>query len=59
MLRLQLNGLKVPPTRINLKKSLVSDIDVDGTIYKNIMEYKSNKNQALITELGFCYLKRK
>lgn len=37
--------------RINLKKSLVSDIDVDGTIYKSIMEYVQllNERSANIT----------
>lgn len=31
--------------KINLKKSQVSDIDVDGTIYKNIMEYVQLLNE--------------
>lgn len=37
--------------KINLKKSLVSDIDVDGTIYKSIMEYVQllNERSASIT----------
>ena len=37
--------------KINLKKSQVSDIDVDGTIYKNIMEYVQllNEKSADIT----------
>jgi ppGpp synthetase/RelA/SpoT-type nucleotidyltranferase len=43
-------------TRINLKKSLVSDIDVDGTVYKSIMEYVQllNERSAHITlQLSF------
>lgn len=37
--------------KINLKKSQVSDIDVDGTIYKSIMEYVQllNERSAGIT----------
>lgn len=37
--------------RINLKKSQVSDIDADGTIYKSIMEYVQllNERSAHIT----------
>lgn len=31
--------------KINLKKSYVSDIDIDGTIYKSIMEYVQLLNE--------------
>ena len=37
-----LNG---PNAKINLKKSRVADIDVDGTIYKSIMEYVQFLNE--------------
>lgn len=42
--------------RINLKKSQVADIDADGTVYKNIMEYVQllNKRSAGISlQLSF------
>lgn len=42
--------------KINLKKSQVSDIDVDGTIYKSIVEYVQllNERSAGITlQLSF------
>lgn len=42
--------------KLNLKKSQVSDIDVDGTIYKSIMEYVQllNERSAGITlQLSF------
>ena len=43
--------------KINLKKSQVSDIDVDGTIYKSIMEYVRllNERSAGIT-LQFSFV---
>lgn len=42
--------------KINLKKSLVADIDVDGTIYKSIMEYVqllNERNAGITLQLSF------